>query len=667
MTIYTLKTFSSYKLKLLLLYVISPDLRTKVRMQVARILAAVNNDYSVLLEGSGGTGKTFTLIRTVEKLQDAGRMVSCTATTGVAALNLSTPIVKASTLHRWAGIGLGDKSANALFTKVKYDPRARQRWVETEILIIDEVSMLGASLFEKLDYIGRNIRGKANVPFGGLILILCADFLQLPPVNDEWVFSSQAWKCLSSRMAPIIFSEPKRYPDLDWFEMLLRIRKGEHTQADVEFLYSRKEAYDQWLERKDKLGLLDIRPTILHSKRADVESENTTELEKLPGRPTYYKATDTFLPLSPHAKIEYYEKLLDDAIPKMICLNIGAQVMLKANLDIDAGLANGSRGVVIALTPDSATVKWRNGTITIVSIYAWSKDDKEAKMVRTQIPLVLAYSVTIHKAQGVTIDYAVCNLGPSIFCPGQAYVSLSRIRESKGLLLSDFYPDSITADKQALTYVDNLERSAEGIPERFIMVFHEPEEEAKTDTIAPKLPQSLITTVNSDICNAKDEYIIQQCNCLTVKPHGLSETIQKRFPYADLYSKRRPIGTRNLAMPEDRDVPGGFKICESPGKPKIVCLFGQWRPGSLNSPYVLSYPESFPPETNSVRLQWFKTALKTFCDRVAAGNGVHTVAIPYKIGCGLAGGSWDEYEKVLKEFSVTYKSVIKMTLYNILD
>ena len=644
-------------------------LNGRIEMQLARILAAVNNDYSVLLEGPGGTGKSFTLIKIVEKLQKSGKMVSCTATTGVAALNLSTPLVKASTLHRWAGIGLGDKSANALFTKIKYDQRARQRWIETDILIIDEVSMLGASLFEKLDYIGRHIRGKIDIPFGGLILVLCADFLQLPPVNDEWVFSSSAWKCLSSRMVPIIFSEPKRYPDLDWFKMLLRIRKGEHTQSDIEFLYSRKEAYDKWFEQKDRLSLLDLRPTILHSKRVDVESENTTELEKLPGRLTYYKATDTFLPLNSHAKIEYYEKLLDDAIPKIICLNIGAQVMLKANLDIDAGLANGSRGVVTALTPDSATVKWKNETITIVGLYSWSKEDKEAKMSRTQLPLVLAYSLTIHKAQGVTIDYAICNLGPSVFCPGQAYVSLSRIRESKGLLLSDLYPDSIMADKQALEYVDNLESAAESTPERFIMVFHQPEDTINSVTTKPvPVIENLITTINSDICNAKDEYIIQQCNCLTIKPHGLSETIQKRFPYADLYSKRRPIGSRNLAVPEDRDVPGTFTVCDSIGKPKIVCLFGQWRPGNLDSPYVLSYPESNPPETNDSRLQWFITSLNAFGDSlVEHGDRIHTVAIPYKIGCGLAGGSWDMYEKVLKEFSVNYKNVVKITLYNILE
>jgi ATP-dependent DNA helicase PIF1 len=647
-------------------------------MELARIIAAIENGYSVMLEGLGGSGKSHSLIKLFEWFRKEGKEIYCTATTGVAALNLSTPTVKASTLHRWAGIGLGDKPANALLAKVKYDARARERWKTANILIIDEVSMLGASLFDKLDYIGRGIRGKANIPFGGLILVLCGDFLQLPPVHDEWVFTSETWKALSlekyatipNAIIPVIFSQPKRYPDLEWFGLLSRVRRGEHTTDDIELLYSRKAAYDEWLKQKDAQDILTLRPTILHSRRVDVESENISELEKLPGKPVYFSAVDTFVPITPHARREFYEKILDDTIPKTICLNRGAQVMLKANLDIDAGLANGSRGVVVDLTMDSVSVKWRNGTVTIVSQYTWSQDDREGKMSRTQIPLILAYALTIHKIQGCTLDYAVCNLGPSVFCPGQAYVSLSRLRTSEGCFLSDFYPDSIMVDTVAFDYVHSIELRAEEEPEKFIMVFHDPvsgtiDNQPKPNTKA--IPNQYIDTIVKYIQSSEADYIIQQCNCLTVRAHGLSEVLTDHFPHANVYGKRTGMGNKNVAIPRDRSTPGSFQLCT--GKPNVVCLFGQWRPGSMSSKFVLSYPESTPPETNDQRILWFKSALGSFGEYISRLHKEtkkqvrYKVAVPYKIGCGLAGGDWNRYESILDTFQKQYSDILTMTMY----
>jgi ATP-dependent DNA helicase PIF1 len=168
---------------------------------------------------------------------------------------------------------------------------------------------------------------------------------------------------------------------------------------------------------------------------------------------------------------EYFEKMLDETVSKTLVLKVGAQVMLRANLDIDNGLANGSRGVVVHLTSDSVTVKWKNRLETIITPYAWLKEDKDGKFIREQIPLMLAWSTTIHKIQGLTLDYAICDLGFDVFCAGQSYVSLSRVRTSEGLLLSNFDPKSIIVDKTALDFVNELEDKT--LADKLLMVFHD--------------------------------------------------------------------------------------------------------------------------------------------------------------------------------------------------
>ena len=436
-----------------------------------RVSHHVEKGTNVLLHGPGGTGKSFILREIALRLIKRGKRVALTATTGIAAINLNVgrgvdPVqaderysISGCTLHRWSGIGLGDQPVATLFARVTHDDRAKKRWLNTSILIIDEISMLGAGLMDKLDFIGKNVRQNPS-PFGGLQLVLSGDFLQLPPVKDKWLFESKVWGELS--LEPIIFETPKRYQDTHWFHTLLRIRKGMCEPDDQKLLEDRVEAYRRWSSSK-KEDILAIKPTILHSKRADVEYENEQELEKLPGPSKTFTAFDLYTPLkfrdargSTRDK-EHYIKPLDDAIPKVISLKVGAQVMLKANLDIDAGLANGSRGVITDIFEASVNVKWLSSIITTVSIHTWIQEDQEGRAVRSQIPLILAWSSTIHKAQGGTLDYAICNIGSNVFCPGQAYVALSRVRSSTGLLLSEFYPTAIKADVKAMGVVEEME------------------------------------------------------------------------------------------------------------------------------------------------------------------------------------------------------------------
>jgi len=171
--------------------------------------------------------------------------------------------------------------------------------------------------------------------------------------------------------------------------------------------------------------------------------------------------------------------------------------------------------------------------------------------------------------------------------------------------------------------------------------------------------------IQGNILESNAEYIVQQCNCLTVRAHGLSKILSTRFPHADVYGKRRPIyKNKNLSVPEDRNIPGTGIILM--GQPNIVCLFGQWRPGKCNSLYFNHYPESTPPEDSAMREMWFRTAVWSFGNYLThIGANKSTVAIPYRIGCGLAGGNWETYHTIIKEFEKTFADQMNLTLYQL--
>lgn len=424
-------------------------------------ISALAEGRNVLLHGPGGTGKSFCLRKIASALQAQGKVVACTATTGVAAVNLrGEDELETRTLHSWSGVKLGRESAEKLYYRACSKKVYRDRWKETDVLIIDEISMLGASLLEKLDYIGRKMRGPPNrfkgevsKPFGGLQVIFSGDFLQLPPVKETWCFESRTWRELD--LCSIIFSDPKRYDDLRYFKLLLRIREGKQTKEDITLLRKRVNAYDrlQQVLDENKQSVL-IKPTILFSRRVDVGNYNKRELEKLSTDDCEFIAEDDFSAFVKGTRKASYETLLDDMIPKSIKVRAGAQVMLKANLDVQGGLVNGSRGVITDILPSESIicVKFLNGKSLRLARHIWSVEDKNGAMTRSQFPIILAWACTIHKGQGATLDYAICDLGPSVFAEGQAYVALSRVRNLKGLFISELYPPCIKANPDAIAF-----------------------------------------------------------------------------------------------------------------------------------------------------------------------------------------------------------------------
>lgn len=425
---------------------------------------SISSGENVFLTGPGGCGKTYTIHEIYNHFTIRNVRLGLCATTGIAAKNLHKQEdgIFASTFHSFFGIGLAQGSFDKILESVQNNKYACKRIKNSTILILDEVSMLGGKLFETVDKITRIIR-KSDRVFGGMQIIFAGDFLQLSPVKDGWVFKSEMWRELQFKT--FIFESPKRYSDTRWFELLLRVRNGTPTDNDIKKLYSRVKAYDKLMKifrnaTPDELKMM-IRPTMLYSKKIDVEGENERELAKLPGKCITLTSTDTFVQRKVRKKRDYYVGLLDDMIASVISLKVGAQVMLRKNLDVEAGLVNGSRGVVVDISPDAVLVRFLCGNVIRIIRHEYSAGDKYARISRDQFPLSLAWACTIHKSQSLTLDTVSCDLGSSVFAEGQSYVAMSRVRSITGLFLKDFDPRSIQACPEALEFYKSLEQNVD--------------------------------------------------------------------------------------------------------------------------------------------------------------------------------------------------------------
>jgi len=421
---------------------------------------AVLAEKSIFLTGPGGTGKSF-LLNLLQEIP--GRNVSLTALTGCAATLLHS---KAKTVHSWAGIGLGAEPAEVLISNLKKSRKAKKRWFETDILVIDEVSMMTPELFEKLDKIGRRVRQNNEKPFGGMQLVLVGDFYQLPPVSKDqpttFVFESPLWKQLG--LVTHELTEIVRQKDPIFQQVLNEARRGEMTRKSLKIL-SRRMGLD-W---KSEV----IKPTMLFARRAQVDQINQSSLKKLDTERRTFKAATVFDPKVSTKGMRQGDPLVQAATDKLdkdaaysaeFTVAIGAQVMLITNMYPDMGLVNGSRGVIIgygtaaekvsatektlAVPTDSELlvplVRFRNGTTLHIPYATWEVPDMPG-VLRRQIPLKLAYAITIHRAQGATLDCALIDVGGNTFEYGQAYVALSRARDLESLYIHDLDPAAFRA------------------------------------------------------------------------------------------------------------------------------------------------------------------------------------------------------------------------------
>ena len=399
---------------------------------------------NIMLTGMAGSGKSM-LIKLFYKENRFSRNIAITSTTGVSAL-----LIGGTTLHSYLGIGLGKDEVDALYMKILNNSKLTKKWRDLDVLIIDEISMMSPDLFDKLEHLARLLR-KNKAPFGGIQLILVGDFLQLPCVSsDEFCFQSKTWdKCVDK---VIYLSEIFRQDDSNFQKCLNEIRVGELSEQTIEVLQSRVG-----FELKNEFGII---PTKIYSLNRNVDKENEKELNKLFEKDPELEFFEYELEFNILDKKRY--KVLQEKIskiciaPQTLQLCIGAQVMLLYNIDLECGLANGSRGVVIRFQNDLPVVKFLNGVERLVDFQDWKLEEQgETLMVVTQIPLKVAYACSVHKTQGITLDYAIIDLN-DVFEYGQAYVALSRVKTLKGLSLKNFIPEKIFAHPTALKFYKRL-------------------------------------------------------------------------------------------------------------------------------------------------------------------------------------------------------------------
>ena len=395
----------------------------------AELLELIKHGKNVSMLSQGGTGKS-TLIKKIKQTLDVDYNFQVTSSTGVSAY-----LIGGRTIHSFSGIGVFNPKQD-IIKKVKKNKEAKKRIIECNILVMDEISMLGATYFSALNHVFKEIR-KDQRPFGGMIVIITGDFLQLPPINDKYAFESEAWEELD--LQPIHLDKVYRYTDDLYASILSRIRLGKHVPADNVELFKRLKAYN---ELKD-FDLFDIQPTFLSSKRIDVSDKNKEELDKNPNELVIYLASDSG-DLS----------VLDMIAPKTIELKLGSQVMLTVNHNVEEGLVNGSRGVVTNLSSDMVSVKFMNGMIHYFERHEFKfEEDNKILGVRKQFPFILAYCLTIHKCQGSTLDCAVIDAGNTIFGNHMVYVGLSRVRCLSGLYLKAFNPFKIQVDETVTNFL----------------------------------------------------------------------------------------------------------------------------------------------------------------------------------------------------------------------
>ena len=426
---------------------------------------------SIFLTGPGGTGKSFLIKEAFNALPQTGREPSLTAMTGCAALLLHS---KAKTLHSWSGIGLGTDAVPILIGKIKKSRRAVLRWLKTDTLVIDEVSMMTPELFEKLEEIARTIR-RDQRPFGGLQIIMVGDFYQLPPVykgdqpqDKDFVFESPLWSKLG--LITHDLTEIVRQKDEAFQTILNQARCGQLTKESLKILKRRMN-----LDYKS----MEIQPSMLFTRRAEVDTINMNHLRKLTGDRKTYLATTIFNPLTQTQGLTKDSPEVIQAVQSLdkvaayspeLTLAVGAQVMLLTNMNPGAGLVNGSRGVVIGFErppskeEDKAfvlqksvdmvfpVVRFKSG-IQIIQHHDWDTDMPGIK--RQQLPLKLAYAITIHKAQGATLDCALIDVGGRTFEFGQAYTALSRLKDMESLFIHDISLDAFRAHPKVVEFYAN--------------------------------------------------------------------------------------------------------------------------------------------------------------------------------------------------------------------
>lgn len=394
--------------------------------------------HNVLLTGAAGSGKTYLVNRFIEYCHEHGISVAVTASTGIAATHIG-----GMTIHSWSGMGIRDTLSDDEIDDLVSREYLVKRFMKTSVLIIDEISMLGGNFLATLDRLLRSAHVSLE-PFGGMQIVLVGDFFQLPPVSRgavQYAFENAIWRAL--HLTPCVLTTQFRQ-DAEGDPLLTilnDIRRGEVSESSKELLRSRD------------IPVMTEDHTELFTKNVAVDAYNIDRLAALPGEFSTYRMESKWTE-------KFAEALKKWCLaPETLVVKRGARVMFVKN-NPDEGYMNGSVGHVVGFDAWMPIVELLDGTSIICEESSWSiEENGKTKAAISQIPLRLAWAITVHKSQGMTLDTAVMNLLDA-FVPGQGYVALSRVRSLDGLILRGFNSVSLEIDPRVREYDETITRSA---------------------------------------------------------------------------------------------------------------------------------------------------------------------------------------------------------------
>lgn len=410
-------------------------------MRQQQAMTIMMSGANVFLTGAPGAGKTYTLNKFIKRAKRQGKRVAVTASTGIAASHLS-----GTTIHSWSGMGILDQLTSDDLKRLGSSDRLIKRYNSTDVLVIDEVSMLHGQRLDMINQLAQVLRS-SDAPFGGLQVILVGDLFQLPPVSrglTEFDFAhlSRAWQELNPKICYL--TEQHRQSESNNLLTLLKAMRSD----DFDIIH--EEMLKERLQQKPENHIVLTR---LFSHNVDVDSINQRHLAALIGPSHTYKSQTK----GGKAKIEQLSKSL--LAPEELELKVEAEVMFVAN-NFAEGFVNGSRGRVIGFKNGYPLVQLLNGRIIEVEPHSWSLvEDGKTRAEIKQLPLRLAWAITIHKSQGMSLDAAEIDLSQA-FTPGMGYVALSRVRSLEGLYLNGINNMALNMHPQIHEFDNQLQQAS---------------------------------------------------------------------------------------------------------------------------------------------------------------------------------------------------------------
>lgn len=438
------------------------------RQQQEALDQAVTSRESLVFTGEAGTGKTLLIRAITDKLREGPykRVFHVCAMTGPAAV-----AINGSTLHSFLGVGLFKGDPYQLAGKINRSGMLKKRWKTIETILLDEIGMLTPYLMRRIHDVAQIVR-ESNEPFGGIQILFFGDFAQCPPIYTEnepqegpYLYAFEDADLFPPLERTFLLTEIFRQKDPVFQGILSRIRLANETKEDYQVLKSRliQPSEDD-----------NIRPVDLYARKMDVERINNLELEKLqPDKSKWeiYKATQKIV-----AKTAEQKKMAENLVlafrkirsaPDELTLAVGAQVLLTKNLDVSDGLCNGASGVVERFEQIPEDLKGRSyPVVRFVSgqtrLISPCESDIEYQgqlyAIDLQVPLILAWAITIHKAQGKSLTRVSLALDEHVRQPGQGYTGLSRATTLEGLYLKSFSSEALGADSNVAAWYENLQK-----------------------------------------------------------------------------------------------------------------------------------------------------------------------------------------------------------------